>query len=125
MSQRDERLLGHSRDLRRSQTLVERKLWSLLRSRQLNGLKFRRQYVIEPYIVDFCCVEKRLIVELDGGQHDGRRYQDTERTQFLESKGYRVIRFWNSEVLENLDGVMGIILKTLENFSPLEGRRDG
>lgn len=88
-----------ARSLRANQTDAERRLWSLLRSRQLNGLKFRRQHLIGSYIVDFCCAEHRLVVELDGGQHADEVQKDERRTQRLNEEGYRVLRFWNHEVL--------------------------
>ncbi len=88
-----------SRVLRREQTDAEGKLWNLLRSRQLEDFKFRRQYVIDPYIVDFCCIQAKLIIELDGGQHLDNKNYDDNRTKFLEQKGYSVIRFWDDDVL--------------------------
>ena len=92
-----------SRALRLNSTDTERKLWSLLRSRQHGGFKFRRQVEIDAYVVDFLCPEQRLIIEIDGGQHTAER--DARRTAYLESQGFRVIRFWNSDVLQNPDGV--------------------
>jgi len=89
--------------LRRNSTDAERKLWNVLRNRQLNGFKFRKQVEIDAYIVDFLCPALRLVIEVDGGQHTPER--DARRTAFLESQGFRVIRFWNNDVLENLDGV--------------------
>jgi very-short-patch-repair endonuclease len=97
----------HARRLRREATDVERKLWSRLRNRQLANYKFRFQATIGPYVVDFLCAEKRLIVELDGGQHNPR--VDATRSTFLESQGYVLSRFWNNEVVENLDGVLQAI----------------
>lgn len=90
--------------LRRDQTDVERTMWFALRDRRLDGAKFRRQASIGPFVVDFLCVETSLIVELDGGQHDVGR--DAPRTLFLTERGYRVIRFWNNDVVENLEGVL-------------------
>ena len=95
-----------ARDLRRDSTDAERSLWSQVRRRGLDGYKFRRQMPIGPYIVDFVCVEERLIVELDGGQHDERAEQDRRRTASLEGAGYRVARFWNVDVLRNMEGVL-------------------
>jgi adenine-specific DNA-methyltransferase len=100
-------LISRSRALRRNSTDAERKLWSVLRSRQLNGFKFRKQVEIDGYVVDFLCPEKRLIIEVDGGQHTPER--DARRTAFLESQGFTIIRFWNDEVLQNLDGVWATI----------------
>jgi adenine-specific DNA-methyltransferase len=96
-------LTTRSRRLRRDSTDAERKLWSVLRNGQMNGLKFRRQVEIDGYIADFLCPEKRLIIEVDGGQHTPER--DARRTAYLESQGFSILRFWNNEVLENLDGV--------------------
>jgi very-short-patch-repair endonuclease len=104
-------LTSRSRTLRKNATDAERKLWSVLRSRQLNGFKFRRQVEIDGYVVDFLCPEKRLIIEVDGGQHTPER--DARRTAFLESQSFRLIRFWNNEVLENLDGVWARIEEAL------------
>lgn len=101
-----------ARTLRSSQTNAERLLWGKLRSRQLGGFKFRRQMPIGPYIVDFCCPDAWLIVELDGGGHseDAAMLKDKVRTADLEQQGYIVLRFWNNEVFENLDGVCETIL---------------
>jgi len=108
----------YARDLRRHQTDAERRLWRRLRDRQLAGAKFRRQHPIGQYIVDFCCLEAKLVVELDGGQHAARRATDTERTAFLEAQGYRVLRFWNNDVLSNLDGVLQRIAEALRHPHP-------
>ncbi|MGH7948719.1 MAG: endonuclease domain-containing protein [Candidatus Binataceae bacterium] len=95
-----------ARRLRASSTDVERKLWFHLRARQMGGCKFRRQHPIGPFYADFCCVERRLILELDGGQHDANKERDERRTAYLKKHGYRVIRFWNGDVMKNLDGVL-------------------
>ncbi|HEX9662583.1 MAG TPA: endonuclease domain-containing protein [Candidatus Binatia bacterium] len=97
-------LRDRARQLRRNQTDVEKKLWSRLRARQIGGAKFRRQYPIGHFIVDFCCFEGRLVVELDGGQHAEAGALDQRRTEFLVAEGYRVLRFWNNEATENIDG---------------------
>ena len=102
-----------ARALRKDQTEVEKKLWFNLNNRQLQGFKFKRQYPIHPYIADFACLEKRLIIELDGGQHADQENYDQERTQFLESRGFKVLRFWNNEILENLEGVLETIAQAL------------
>ena len=109
-------LTSRSRGLRHNSTDAERKLWNILRSRQNNGLKFRRQADIDGYIVDFLCPSKRLIIEVDGGQHTVER--DARRTAHLESQGFRVIRFWNNDVPENLDGVWTMIEQALETTPP-------
>ena len=88
-------------------TNQERKLWNIIRNRQFYGFRFRRQFPIEPYIVDFICREKSIIIEIDGGQHnepDNLRY-DNKRTKYLESLGFKDIRFWNTDIDNNIDGV--------------------
>jgi len=104
-----------ARALRAAQTEVERRLWQRLRKRQLSGAKFRRQHPIGPFIADFFCLNSRLVIELDGSQHgeDRERQSDERRTQYLESQGYRVRRFWNDEILGNIDGVLEEISKYL------------
>ena len=99
-----------ARALRRDQTDVERKLWSLLRGRRLDGFKFRRQVPIDRYFADFACVEAKLVVELDGGQHADQAGYDAARTQTLEALGWRVLRFWNPDVVLEPEGVIGTIL---------------
>jgi len=107
-----------ARHLRKNLTDAERKLWQRLRRRQLDGCKFRHQASIGPYVVDFLCVERRLIVEVDGGQHDVRREADERRTTDLEVRGFRVIRVWNNEALQNTDGVVEFILQHLRAGHP-------
>ncbi len=107
-----------AKQLRRNQTDTERKLWTRLRARQLNGMKFRRQHPIGCYIVDFCCVECRLIVEADGGHHVSQVEADRRRTKFLEDRGYRILRFWDHEVLTDLDVVLEQITATVSEPSP-------
>jgi len=104
-------LTSRSRKLRRDATDAERKLWSILRNRQLAGYKFRQQVEIDGYIADFLCAERRLIIEVDGGQHTPER--DARRTAYLESQGFRILRFWNHDVLQNLDGVWTTIEEAL------------
>jgi len=106
-----------ARRLRRATTDAERMLWQCLRAIKPNDSHFRRQATIGPYFADFACHERRLVIELDGGQHnmpDGVA-ADAERTAFLESRGYRVLRFWNNDVLGNIDGVMTVIAAALED----------
>ena len=98
--------IARARRLRRAATDVESRLWYHLRARQVAGAKFRRQEPIGPYFVDFCCVEAKLVVELDGGQHAERHEPDQQRTVFLEQCGYRVLRFWNNEVQQSLEAVV-------------------
>ncbi|WP_246372720.1 endonuclease domain-containing protein [Marilutibacter spongiae] len=88
-------------------TDAERGLWRLIRSGQLGGAKFRRQHPIPPYVVDFCCLDAKLVIELDGSQHT--QQSDAARTRFLERQGYRVLRFWNNEVLCQPDSVIAAI----------------
>jgi len=98
-------------------TDAERFLWSKLRRRSL-GVKFRRQEPLGPFIVDFVCYEKRLVIEVDGGQHARQRMRDQERDRVLQGMGFRILRFWNPEVLHNIDGVLQKILEALESPSP-------
>jgi very-short-patch-repair endonuclease len=107
-----------ARSLRKNQTDAERKLWHRLRARELCGYKFRRQYPIAPCIVDFVCIEKTLVVEIDGGQHGTMTEIDNTRTEFLNARGYRVLRFWNNEVLRQLDAVLAKILDSLTHPHP-------
>jgi very-short-patch-repair endonuclease len=104
----------HARDMRRNSTDAERKLWSHLRDRQLRDCKFRRQCLIAPFIVDFCCHEHKLIIELDGSQHFDDQNYDQERSRALALKGYRVLRFWNNEVLVGIEGVLAEVMTALE-----------
>ena len=110
------KVFKRARELRRNQTEAEAKLWSCLRNHQLNDVGFRRQHVLGNYIVDFCAPRRKLIIELDGGQHLEQEEYDAERTKFLESRGYKVLRFWNNEVLKNIDDVIREIQLTLEDM---------
>ena len=101
---------GLARDLRRRSNDAERRVWQHLRARRLRGLKFRRQHPIGRYIVDFACTECRLVVELDGSQHIVNRRADAERELALSQAGYRVMRFWDNDVLRNTDAVLTAIL---------------
>jgi very-short-patch-repair endonuclease len=103
-----------AKNLRRNQTDAERQLWFRLRNRRLNGLKFKRQVPIDRYVVDFCCSDARLVIELDGGQHATRIAEDANRTKTLEAMGYLVLRFWNNDVMQNLDGVLEEALSTVK-----------
>lgn len=104
--------------LRRNQTDAETLLWRYLRDRKLEGFKFRRQHIIQGYIVDFVCLEKKLVIELDGGQHAAQQTYDHKRTQKLQQEGFQVLRFWNNDVLNNTEGVWNVICKTINNPSP-------
>jgi very-short-patch-repair endonuclease len=100
-----------ARKLRKNSTDAERLLWKYLKAKQIFGLKFRRQEQIGFYIVDFVCYEASLIVEADGGQHSVNRENDEERTNWLNTQGFKVLRLWNNEILTNIDGVLENILK--------------
>jgi very-short-patch-repair endonuclease len=105
--------------LRNTMTDAEIKLWSVLRGRQLDGCKFRRQHPFDRYILDFICLEKKLVVEVDGGQHLEHALQDAERTAYLEKAGFRIIRFWNHEVLTQIDAVKERLWQVLhEDVAP-------
>ncbi len=103
-----------ARRLRRNSTDAERALWRQLRDRRFQGYKFRRQIPFPPYVVDFLCDDAKLVIEVDGGQHDWNRAKDEIRTRFIEQLGFRVIRYWNNEVLSNMDGVLQQILIELK-----------
>jgi very-short-patch-repair endonuclease len=109
--------LAKAQRLRREMTDTERKLWTVLRNGQLDGCKFRRQQPIGPFIADFVCQERRLIIEADGGQH-AECATDHRRNAFLESKGYRVLRFWNNDIPTNLDGIAQVIAAALSSPHP-------
>jgi very-short-patch-repair endonuclease len=117
-----EQPLERARELRRFSTEAEKRLWQALRSRRLAGFKFRRQVWLSGYVADFYCAEARLVVEADGGQHDGQREHDARRSAVLEREGFRVIRFWNHDVIDNLDGVLAGISQAL-TLPPPSGRR--
>lgn len=104
-----------SRELRNNATLAERKLWQHLRNCQLSGARFNRQVPIGPFICDFAARTAKVIIELDGGQHAERSAEDEARTRFLVGRGYRVLRFWNNDVLENVEGVLSVIEEALKN----------
>lgn len=113
--------------LRRNATEAEKRLWSILRAHRLEGFKFKRQQPLGPYVVDFCCWSRRLVVEVDGGQHADSA-ADQRRTLWLNGQGWHVIGFWNNEVLGNIEGVRDTILSTLDARPPLpagEGRGEG
>lgn len=113
-SMRDSKLKYRARELRTQPTDAERKLWSLLRQGQLGGWRFRRQHPIPPYIADFACIEAKLVIEADGGQHAESSY-DEARDRHLRNLGWRVLRFWNPEVLTNPEGVAETILAALSD----------
>jgi very-short-patch-repair endonuclease len=102
-------LVNLAKSLRKRQTEAETLLWRHLRGKQTNGLKFRRQEPIGQYIVDFVCFERKLIIELDGGQHALQQDQDQKRESWFREQGFRTLRFWNNEVLGNIEGVLEVI----------------
>ena len=109
--------IARSRHLRKNLTDAEQALWNILRSRQVSGYKFRRQVPIGPYIVDFVCFEIRLVIEVDGGQHMEREIYDARRTLWLEDANFRVIRFWNNQVLEDIEAVKDAIWSAVRRAS--------
>jgi very-short-patch-repair endonuclease len=104
----------YARQMRNVPTEAEKRFWFRVRDRKLNGHKFRRQHTIGNYIVDFVCVEKLLIVELDGSQHERRERYDHERDAHLDGLGYRIMRFWNSDVIANIEGVLETVHLALD-----------
>ena len=110
--------LEKARALRSQLTDAEQVLWRHLRMRQIGGCKFRRQRPIGRYIVDFVCLERKLIVELDGGQHAEQQHYDRSRDRWLNGQGYEVLRFWNDEVLTKIDDVKGAIYRALTEPPP-------
>jgi very-short-patch-repair endonuclease len=106
--------------LRGNMTEAEKRLWQILRSHQMKGYKFRRQVPIGRYIADFVCHKARLIIEIDGGQHDRSSPREAERSGFLQNEGYRILRFWNNEVLANLGGVHETIVGELGRITPTQ-----
>jgi very-short-patch-repair endonuclease len=118
-------LVKFKKALRLNQTEAEEILWYRLRNRNLNGFKFRRQYVLYGYIVDFVCLREKLIIELDGGQHAERKIYDKKRSKLLEANGFRIIRFWNNELLSNIECVLETIYDalTIKYPSPDASRR--
>jgi very-short-patch-repair endonuclease len=107
-----------ARSLRTEMTYAERLLWQVLRHNQLNEHRFRRQHPIGQYIADFACIELKLVIELDGGQHQDQIAYDEHRTASMKAQGWRVLRFWNNDVLNNLDGVLTIITENLTATPP-------
>ena len=115
MRGKDQKRAERARSLRRALTPAELTLWTSIRGRRLGGFKFVRQEPLDRYYVDFVCREQRLIVELDGGQHAEHR-QDKRRDNDLQALGYRVVRIWDNDVIENLDGVLKSLLSELDNL---------
>jgi len=110
------RILHRAGELRHELTPAEKKLWSYLRLMREDGIHFRRQHAVGQYIADFCAPRRKLIIELDGSQHLHQEERDEDRTDFLESQGYMVIRFWNNDVMKNIEAVMLAIQNALEEY---------
>ena len=104
-----------ARSLRSAMTDAERLLWYAIRGKQLNNHRFRRQHPIGNYIVDFACLKQNIVIELDGGQHQDQFEYDERRSAYLQAHGWQVLRFWNNDVLNNLDGVLAVIADKLTN----------
>lgn len=118
LSRERERVRVRARALRKVPTDAESLLWFHLRDRRLGNHKFRRQHPVGPYFADFACVEAGLIVELDGGQHVEAAAYDESRTRFMQAQGYRVLRFWNNDILANPEGVAETIALSLRHGHP-------
>ena len=115
--ERGRELRDRAREMRANPTPAERRLWTMLRDRRMPAVKFRRQHVIAPYIVDFACLERSLVIEADGGQHADSR-SDLKRGAYLEHSGFRLLRFWNNDILENPSGVFEMIYTALHTPHP-------
>ncbi len=107
-----------AKTLRKNSTKAERLLWRNLRAKQIDGLKFRRQEPLGDYVVDFICFEKRLVIEVDGGQHMIKVVKDKERESWLKKKGFKILRFWNNEVLRNIEGILEVISRNCSDHPP-------
>jgi very-short-patch-repair endonuclease len=107
------KMMHRAGELRQNQTEAEAKLWSRLRAHRMAGVQFRRQHAIGNYIVDFCSPRRKIVIELDGSQHLDQADYDLGRTKYLESKGYLVLRFWNHDVMNNIDAVLNTIWNEL------------
>ena len=125
------RIITLGKALRKRPTDAEQLLWMHSRMKQMEGLKFRRQQPIDNYIVDFVCFENRIVIEVDGGQHAAENSKDRERDSYLQQFGFKVLRFWNNEVLQNTNGVLEIIRENCLSHPPLtplpsrEGKESG
>jgi very-short-patch-repair endonuclease len=110
---RDRLLIRRAKELRASLSQAERRLWYFLRRNNL-GCRFRRQYPIGPYIADFACVDPRVVIEVDGGQHAEQSKYDESRDRFMRDRGFIVLRFWSNDVLQNTEGVLEVILRAVQ-----------
>ena len=110
--------VNRRRELRRNQTAAERLLWGALRSRNFHGLKFRRQYPVGPFVVDFACPDRSLVIEVDGGYHDFVERKDLSRQEFIESRGFMVLRFENAELENDLEVALVAIGRALGIETP-------
>ncbi|GAA0563294.1 endonuclease domain-containing protein [Rhizomicrobium electricum] len=115
-----QRLISNARQMRHEPTDAERKFWFAVRGRKFDGYKFKRQYPVGPYIADFVCLDQRLIVELDGGQHAQQAEYDIKRTDFLQSRGFRILRVWNDDFLRTPDAILEGVWRALTAPSPVE-----
>jgi very-short-patch-repair endonuclease len=111
-----EETLSRAKRLRRRMTEAEKKLWYRIRLGQLEGHQFRKQVPVDPYILDFACLRKRLVLEIDGGQHAEISKAEDVRNRFLRREGYSVVRYWNTEVMQNIDGVLFDLLAKLNGL---------
>lgn len=109
------KIFGRAKELHRNMSPAEAKLWSHLRAHRMGDVHFRNQHAIGNYIVDFCAPRRKLIIELDGSQHLEQQEYDEERTKYLEARGYRVLRFWNNDVMNNTEAVLQVIWSTLND----------
>jgi very-short-patch-repair endonuclease len=116
------KIFGHAKQLHRNMSPAETKLWKHLRAHQMRDVHFRNQHAIGNYIVDFCAPRQKLIIELDGSQHLEQKEYDEERTKYLEARGYRVLRFWNNDVLKNMETVLKVIWSVLDEEKREEKR---
>ncbi len=129
MSRPVDRRVSRARNLRRNPTDAERKLWQRLRQPPFDSIHFRRQATTGPYFADFACHAQRVVIEIDGGQH-AEDISDSKRTAYLNAQGYRVLRFWNNDVFNNIEGVLDAILGAIRmtpptpDPSPPQGRRE-
>ena len=109
------KIFSRAKQLHRKMTPIEARLWKHLRAHRMGDVHFRNQHAIGNYIVDFCAPRKKLIIELDGSQHLDQKEYDAERTRFMEARGYRVLRFWNYDVMQDTETVLNVIWNALND----------